>query len=249
MVTIYRETKTALSRSGIIKDGWCINPYGGCVHCCRYCYATFMRRFNDVREPWGEYVIVKKNILDVLDRELLRRRPARVWMASVTDAWQPVERRLKLARGAMERLLCAGFELSLLTKSPLIVRDIDLMKKHPALVDAGVTVTTDDPEVARFMEPRVQPPLARIETLAKLSDAGITTHAFVGPALPMNPQKLASALKAVTGRVIIDRMNYTHKVSDAYASRGWNRYLGDPYYAEVVAAFRAEFGPEKVMAV
>ena len=86
MVTIYRKSKTALSRSGIIKDGWCINPYGGCVHGCRYCYATFMRRFNGVSEPWGEYVIVKQNILEVLDRELLRRKPATVWMASVTDA-------------------------------------------------------------------------------------------------------------------------------------------------------------------
>jgi DNA repair photolyase len=131
-----------------------------------------------------------------------------------------------------------------LTKSPLVLRDLDLYRGSRARV--GVTVTTDREEVARLMEERVAPPLRRIEALAALTDAGLDTHAFVGPSLPMDPSRLAHLLKAATGRVLIDRMNYGDRVAAIYRAKGWGRCLTDAYFDEVKAAFVAEFGAGNV---
>jgi len=229
MKTRYVQAKSALNRSGIVKDGWCLNPYGGCAHACRYCYAVFMKRFYNESAPWGEFVIVKENILALLDADLHRRPRSRatpsafslqpsalrrkVWLSSVTDCYQPIESRLLLTRGCLERLLPAGFSVSVLTKSPLVLRDLDLLSKGNA--DVGLTITTDRADIARIFEERAAPPEKRIDTLKKLADAGVKTHAFVGPALPMNPGRLAAMLKGAAGRVLIDRMNYQDRIRRA----------------------------------
>jgi DNA repair photolyase len=206
-----------------------------------------MKLHYGVKEPWGDFVLAKKNVLDVLDRELSgRRKPAKVWIASVTDAWQPAEAELRLTRGCIERLLNAGFPLSLLTKSTLILRDLDLIRSHSGSVEVGITVTTDDERISKTLEPYVPIPSERIAALARLSEAGIDTHAFVGPTLPMNPGRLARQLRAVTKRVLIDGMNYRNRVQEVYRRNGWTRYLLSGYFGDVVDAFRAEFGDGNV---
>jgi len=244
MKTRYVQAKSALNRSGIVKGGWCLNPYGGCTHACRYCYAVFMKKFYRETAPWGEFVIVKENVLGLLDRELERRRPSEVWLSSVTDCYQPIEARLRLTRGCVERLAARGFEVSVLTKSPLVVRDLDVLVPGKARV--GITITTDRDEVARLFEERIAPPSKRIEALKALSDAGLETHAFVGPALPMDPARLAKALRGATGRILLDRMNYHDRVVALYRARRWERFLTDAYYKEVADAFTAEFGTAHV---
>ena len=244
MKIVYTQAKSALNRSGIVTDGWCLNAYGGCAHACRYCYAVFMKRFYNERAPWGDFVIVKTNVLDLLDAELKRRRPSKVWLSSVTDPYQPIERKWRLTRGAVERLGAHGFHVSVLTKSALVLRDLDMLAKSGA--EVGLTVTTDDEATARIMEPRVPSPAARIEALARLGDAGIDTYAFVGPALPMDPARLARQLRKVTGRVLIDKMNYSHRVMALYRTRGWMRHMEPEYFEGVAAAFRAEFGDPNV---
>ncbi|MBI5528622.1 MAG: radical SAM protein [Deltaproteobacteria bacterium] len=262
MKTRFIQAKSALNRSGIVKDGWCLNPYGGCAHACRYCYAVFMKRFYNEAAAWGEFVIVKENILGLLDHQISRRRrssprsltsafslqpsapPRRVWLSSVTDCYQPIESKLRLTRGCLERLLPAGFEVSVLTKSPLVLRDLDLLSRGDA--DVGLTITTDRADIARVFEERVAPPEKRIETLKRLADAGVKTHAFVGPALPMDPARLAAMLKGAAGRVLIDRMNYQDKVAGIYRSLRLERCLTDAYFREVFDAFVAESGEKNV---
>ena len=178
------EVKSALGQSGIVKDGCCLNPYGGCFHACRYCYAVFMKRFYHQHLPWGDFIIVKNNIVKILEEEIKRRKPTKVMISTVTDAWQPIESRMKLTRACVERLLYSGFQLSMLTKSSLIERDLAIFSKYRDQVEVGITITTDINDVAKEMEPHVVIPERRIATLARLSDAGINTYAFIGPGPP-----------------------------------------------------------------
>jgi DNA repair photolyase len=201
-----------------------------------------MKRHYGTTARWGDFVIIKRNIVGLLEAELRKRRPAGAWMASVTDAWQPVEEKLRLTRACMERLLEAGWRLSLLTKSALILRDLDLISRHAGRIEAGLTVTTNMEHVAASMEPGAPPIAERIRTLAALSEAGADTHAFVGPALPMDAPGLARTLRSATKKVLIDRMNYRSRIEGLYRSRGWLKYLSDEYFDGVVSAFRAEFG-------
>jgi DNA repair photolyase len=163
-----------------------INPYVGCSFACAYCYASFMGRFvGEAREAWGKYVYVKTNAVELFRRDIAGRRfdsePA-LLMSSVTDAWQGPERKYRLARGILAALVDRGYggRVSLLTKSPLIWRDADLLKQLPR-VEIGLTVTTDDDVVGAVYEARAPRNSDRLDHLRRLSDRGLTTYAFLGP--------------------------------------------------------------------
>jgi len=235
------DAKSALCRSGINKDGWCLNPYGGCFHACRYCYAVFMKRFYNQHLPWGNFIIVKRNLVQILEEEIKKRKPSKVMLSTVTDAWQPIESRMKISRACVERLLASGFHVSILTKSSLIERELDIFNIYRDQVEVGITISTNNTDVSKEMEPHVVIPEKRISTLSKMSDAGIRTYAFVGPALPMNPAALARTLRTATGRVLIDKMNYQNHVLTIYSRKGWLRFLKHEYFDSVVKSFREEF--------
>ena len=185
------EAKTALVRCSIPGIDYTINPYLGCQFTCVYCYASFMGRFvgKDVSD-WGSYVYPKVNIVDVLKREIGRKlknkgRGKEVLLSSVTDPYQGLEAKYKLTRGCLEVLLEFGFRgrLSILTKSPLVLRDLDLLKRFPQ-VTVGLTITTTDDQISRFFEKYAPPASERLKTLKKLNKTGIKTYAFIGPLLP-----------------------------------------------------------------
>ncbi len=184
MVRVYlTECRSALNRSGIPGIDYCVNPYTGCEHGCVYCYACFMRRFCEIKDPWGSFVQVKINFLDRLKTQLRQARPGQVMFSTVTDPYQPLERKFCLTRSSLELLAGAGFRISILTKSELVLRDLDLLKGLPG-VDVGFTITVVDTEVARILEPRASLPNRRFEALARLADAGIRTWVFVAPVVP-----------------------------------------------------------------
>jgi len=130
MSLIIREikVKSILTRSGIPGYYYCINPYVGCAHGCKYCYATFMKRYTGHTETWGNFVDVKTNAPEVLQRQLKRAIRGKVIISSVTDAYQPIEAKYKLTRQCLEVLLQHQFPTDILTKSPLVLRDMDLIK-------------------------------------------------------------------------------------------------------------------------
>ena len=131
MSLIIREikAKSILTKSGIPGVDYCVNPYVGCSHGCRYCYATFMKRYTGHTEAWGSFVDVKIHAPEILQRQLKRASMGRVMISSVTDAYQPIESKYKLTRQCLEILLQSQFPVDILTKSPLVLRDIDLIKK------------------------------------------------------------------------------------------------------------------------
>jgi DNA repair photolyase len=181
-----RLCKTALSKTGVSSYDYTINPYTGCLHGCVYCYANFMRRFSGhLKDPWGSFVDVKVNLLDVLAQELPRRPGGRVWFSSVCDPYQQVEAKYKLTRRAI-KLLSAyeKFSVSILTKNTLVLRDIDLLEPMKDRVDIGFTITTFSPEAQRFFEPYSSSVKDRIDALGQLNEAGVDTWAFIAPMLP-----------------------------------------------------------------
>lgn len=167
-----------------------INPYVGCSFACSYCYAAFMGRLvGEPIEAWGGYVYVKANAVTLFEAEigrLIRRAPeATLMMSSVTDAWQGPEKKYRLTHGILrelERRRFAGL-ISLLTKSPLILRDLPLIAALPNR-ELGVTVTSPDDVIGRELEAQAPAISRRFAILERANLAGVPTYAFIGPLLP-----------------------------------------------------------------
>jgi DNA repair photolyase len=206
------ECRSVLNKSGL--SDYAVNCYAGCEHGCVYCYARFVTRFSHPGEPWGSFVDVKVNAPDVLAREARRKRVGRVFMGSVCDDWQPREARYCLARQCLEILLRYRYPVTVLTKSALAERDLDLLTSLKDEVELGVTITTLDEGVRRLMEPGGSPSIERLGLLQEARRRGLRTYAFLGPLLPGlsdNEESLTQLLKAVKDVGIdyfyVDRLN------------------------------------------
>jgi len=236
--------KTALVRSGIPGVDYGINPYLGCGHGCLYCYAAFMTRYarHHASSRWGTFVEAKVNIVEILRGELSRkRRKGSVMLSSVCDPYQPAELRYGLTRGCLEVLREFGWGFDILTRSPLVTRDLAFLKTAPG-VSVGLTIPTDNDSVRRILEPNAPPIAGRIDALRKLHDAGIDTWAFVGPMLPMDPAGLFEALDPHVNHVLIDRLNYRSKVEGLFRRHAWEDALSERYALETEEVLLRLFG-------
>lgn len=174
---IERDAKTLYTRSRIPGVDWVVNQYVGCAFACRYCYARFLCRWKPHGE-WGTWVEVKRNA-----PQLARKRVrGSISMSTVSDPYQPIEARLKLTRRILEAMPREN-RLSVLTKSPLVTRDTDLLKEFPN-AEVGLTVNTFEGRVKKLLEPLTPPQKARISALHHLAEEGISTYAFVSPIIP-----------------------------------------------------------------
>jgi len=239
------DVRTVLSKSGIPGVDYCINPYVGCFNGCRYCYATFMKRYTGHREAWGSFVDAKVNGPEVLQRQIRRARKGRVMISSVTDPYQPMEEEFRLTRRCLEILLQYQFPVHILTKSPVVLRDIDLIKEFKE-IEVGVTVTTDDETIKGIFEPRAPSIDTRIHTLKTLYENGIHTYAFIGPMLPMNPEALSERINPYVQSILIDRMNYVSKTLSIYKRMNLKRWLDDTFLGEVIDRLRQGFAGKDV---
>ena len=180
-----------------------INPYRGCEHGCIYCYARPGHAYLGL-SPGLDFetrLLAKMRAPELLRAELARPgyRCSPIAIGASTDAWQPVERRLRLTRGCLEVFARTRHPVSLVTKSSLVERDLDLLGPMAAdgLAFAMVTVTTLDPALARALEPRAPAPWRRIETIRRLADAGVPVGVSVAPLIPfVNEPELEAILEA-----------------------------------------------------
>jgi DNA repair photolyase len=193
---------------------YALNPYIGCQHGCIYCYAEFMKKYTDHQEEWGEFVDVKINIADRLGEQIKRTKPGTVMVSTVTDAYQPLEEEFYLTRSCLEILADFDFPVSIQTKSDLVLRDLDILKRFSD-VEVGFTITSPDSEVERMFEPDASALERRLEALNMLKENGITTFAFVGPILPFfsdSADSLESLLERLNKikikKIYLDKMNY-----------------------------------------
>ena len=239
--------KTVLTKTAISSFDYCINPYVGCGHGCRYCYASFMKRFTGHLEPWGEFIDVKVNAPYLLRKQLKRAKQGTVALSTVTDPYQPVERKYQLTRKCLEALLDAQFSVNVLTRSPLCLRDVDLFKQFKE-IEMGFSITTHDEETKKIFEPHSPSIDSRIKALRALRREKIPTYAFIGPMLPLDPKRLVSMLDGLIDEVLIDRMNYSNKVKAIYRKSMLGQYLEENYFRLVGTELKERF-EEKGIAV
>lgn len=226
--------KSVLTKSNIPGADYCLNPYVGCTHACRYCYARFMTKYRDLDEPWGEFVDVKVNAAEVLRRQLERRRKTggSVLVGTVTDAYQPLERELGLTRAVLAALVGEGFDVGVLTKSDLVARDVDVLRELGGAVE--MTITSLDDGVRAAFEPGAPPPARRLAALRILRDNGVRTSVSVGPVLPgfTDLRAIFEAVRDLAGDIRGESLN-VRAANWAGLSAALKRH-----FPERVAAFR-----------
>jgi DNA repair photolyase len=230
-----KQAKSILTPSKLPGSDYVVNPYSGCAFGCVYCYADFTRKFTGhMDDKWGEYVDIKINTPEIFENELNKLtktivkknefkkgdKPV-IFFGSVTDPYQGVEAKYKLTRKCLEVIVKSDIKkdikISLLTKSPLVTRDIDVFKQIPNL-EIGMTITSTDDVVSKMFESCAPPSSLRIKALRELNKEGINTYAFVGPLLPhfvANERSLDKLFKDIketgTNRVWVEHINLKGK--------------------------------------
>ena len=198
--------RSALNRVQGMPFDWTLNPYRGCTHGCHYCYA---RRYHvqfelNADDEFASVILVKKNFVDVLRRELARPSWTRDYVAvgTATDCYQPIEGHYRLTRGALEALAAARNPAGIITKGPMIVRDRDVLQdlSRAAACTVYISVPTVDEHAWELLEPGTAPPLQRLRAVRELVDAGINAGVLMNPIVPgfsSSPAKIERTIKAV----------------------------------------------------
>jgi DNA repair photolyase len=256
-----RLARSILTRTGGYLAGFThtLQPYAGCQLSCRYCYVRELavQRANPYGLAWSRWIAPKSNAAALLAREAERGvlAHARIFCSSATDPYTPLEARLALTRGCLavlaERPPAA---LVVQTRSPLVLRDLDLLRRLPH-VGVSFTVTTDDEAVRRVFEPDSPRLARRLETLAALRAAGVPTQAAVAPLLPGDPARLAALLDPVVDRVVLDDFfrgdgaggRRSAAALDLLRERGLGRWAEPGYAAEATEVFRRVLGAGRVV--
>jgi DNA repair photolyase len=220
---------------------WSINPYRGCYHQCVFCYARRTHTYleEDGVSRWGSKLYVKVNAAAVVRTELAKRswRRETVAIGTVTDPYQPLEGRYRVTRGILEALRDYQSPASLITRSPLVVRDIDVLQglARAASASVSISIATLDERVAREIEPTVAPPRQRLRAVRMLADAGIHVNVALAPVLPQitdTPESIEAVVRAAR---------------DAGAAKVWHNtlYLHD-ITRETFFAHLREYRPELI---
>ena len=198
--------RSALNRVRGMPFGWTLNPYRGCTHGCHYCFA---RRYQphlelDAGDEFASVILVKVNFVEMLRRELAgpRRPRAPIGFGTATDPYQPAEGRYRLSRGALAALVERPAPVGLITKGPMVVRDVDLLRDLSARTEClvHVSVPTVDEDAWSALEPGTAHPLQRLRAVRALGDAGIEAGVLVAPIVPgltSHPAKIERTIKAV----------------------------------------------------
>ena len=184
---------------------WTINPYRGCEFACKYCYARYTHEFMEMRDgtDFERKIYVKQHAADLLRQELRQVRPGQeIAIGTATDPYQPAERRYEVTRAILEELARhEGLEIGIVSKSTLILRDADILKRlaeHNQLF-INITITTLNVDLARILEPRAPRPDLRLDTVRKLNQAGLAAGVICAPVVPGitdSPRDLEALVRA-----------------------------------------------------
>ncbi len=170
MKTKEKKCKSILSESGLYGVDYSLNPYTGCEYGCKYCYATFMKKFSNHSENWGNFVDIKENAPKVLENDLRKKEKSSILLSSVTDPYQPIEKEYKITRKTLKRLSKTEHEINILTKSDLILRDLDILSEFkPEKISVGFTINFLKEKDRKIWEPNATKIKNRIKALRKIS--------------------------------------------------------------------------------
>src|SRR5258707_11004234 len=186
---------------------WAINPYRGCEFACKYCYARYTHEFMELRDgvDFERKIFVKQHAANLLRQELRRVKPGEgIAIGTATDPYQPAERRFEVTRAILEELSRhSGLEIGIVTKSNLVTRDVQILRRvaENNQLYVNLTVTTVDTDLARILEPRAPRPDLRLEAVRQLNMAGVEAGVICAPVLPEitdRPRDLEALVKAAS---------------------------------------------------
>jgi len=260
----------ALTPTGGFLHGFAfsLNPYVGCAfgdsNGCPFCYVRALPIAHSIRGGWGTWVIAKTNLPELLAGELeaLRRGgkllSTKVFMSSATDPYQGIERRLQITRAALAALAANPPRRILLqTRSPLIERDIDIIRELEHRVIVSITVETDDEVVRRAFTPTSPSIPRRLTSVRRLRAAGIFTQLAIAPMLPNNAERFAELADEAADRVIVDtyfdgdgsggRRSRSLGMAELYQRLGYSGWFKPGAEQELLAAMRARLGHGRVL--
>lgn len=202
------QVKSMLNRSKI-NNGYTLNPYLGCPQDCVYCYNQhFIQRLRP-KEKWGQFLDVKINAPEILTKEIIKKPKMPVFLSTVTDPFNPLETKYQITHKCLKILIENFWPISILTKSNLILNDLNLLKMGRSNIEVGFTITTLDDRVAKIIEPKTSPPTNRIQALDIFKRTGFKTYAFIGPILPELTElpALFQTLKNKADEIWLDTLN------------------------------------------
>ena len=204
-----RTSRSILTKGSGFLHGYShtLNPYAGCAFGCSYCYVRRMPIALFREEDWGEWVDIKENAVDLVKKEIPKARKkgdVSIFMSSSTDPYQPIEYKTKLTRGLLEAMVEEQPDfLFLQTRSPLVTRDIDLLKELGNKVMVSMTIETDLESIKEIFAPSAPPIAGRLKALGELREEGIPVQAAIAPLLPCS-EKFPKKLSEVTNRITLD---------------------------------------------
>ena len=198
------DVKSVMTRSNLPVSDFSVNTYIGCEHACKYCYASFMKRFTNHPEPWGEFVDVK-HWPDIKNTSKYAGKEA--FFGSATDCYQPCEKEYKRTRKLLEELKGSGVRLSIVTKSDLVLRDLDLIRTFPK-ARVSFSINTLDEEFKDEMDAAVSIK-RRLAAMKEIYEAGIETTCFISPIFPgiTDPIEIIEAAKDRCNLVWLENLN------------------------------------------
>lgn len=223
--------KSLVSPSKLPGTDFVINPYIGCPHKCVYCYAEFMKRFTDHTEDWGDFLDIKEPEKPLPVKRLAGKR---IVISSVTDPYNAFEKRYRITRGVLEQLQACAAHITLITKSDLVLRDIDLIGKQ-ADIQVAVSVNSLDDVFRRRFEPRAPDAKRRLSAMRQLNEAGIRTVLFMSPMFPgiTDFAEIVEASRTFTDEYWFENLNLDNMARNRVA-----RAIGR-YYPGLIPLYRA----------
>lgn len=186
------QARSILNRCNVprMPFSWTVNPYRGCEFACKYCYARYTHEFMELRDniEFERKIFVKQRAAELLRHDLRKVKPGEIIaIGTATDPYQPAERRYEVTRSVLEEFaIRSGYDIGIVTKSNLIARDIDILRRvaERNSLYVNLTITTLDTSLARILEPRAPRPDLRLETMRRLNTEGVPAGVIIAPVLP-----------------------------------------------------------------
>ncbi len=205
-------SKSIISKTGIPSADYVINPYVGCIHSCFYCYARFMKRFTGHKENWGDFIDIKINapalILVLKDYKSSKYTGKRILLSSVTDPYIPLESKYEVTRKILQKLIPHQPHLNILTKSDLVIRDLDLIKQFENK-EIGFSFSTLEEDIQRKVEPGASSIKNRLKALKTIHEEHITSYVFISPIIPFitNWKEIISQTRSYADYFMFENLN------------------------------------------
>ncbi len=223
-----------------------LNPYAGCAFKCSYCYVPKFPNEKHHFSEWGNWLQIKVNAPQLIQKERMRVFGSRIFFGSATDPYQYAELKYRLSRSCLTELLrYQPKKLMVHTRSHLILEDLELLKAFQGRASVGVSITTDNESIAREFEPNAPSIERRLQLIRKLHEHGIATHVSMAPLLPCDPERLVGLISPYVKKIWIGQMNYPEINNRPHLIQKYQNFFAHKNYRTNIALVQQLFAKTK----